>query len=116
MAWRRDYEARSPAAARAVAIAILQASSSGFVRGMATAVLTVWASHASRMKRARAWKTGPSELSSTQLSTPERGVYPEPACAAELQKATDSETQEDFPLHSSPSLQLSSQLSSWQGS
>lgn len=53
MEWRRDYEARSPVAARAVAVAILSASFDGFVRGVTTLVLTVWSSLASRMRRAR---------------------------------------------------------------
>merc|ERR1712216_850507 len=89
--WRRDHEKRSPAAARAVAIAILSASSCGFARGVTTLVLTVWASHTARMKRARAWNAGPSEISSTQLSTPERTSCPDPNA---VHKAIDSQTPE----------------------
>jgi len=105
MEWRRDYEARSPAAARAVAIAILSASFDGFVRGVTTLVLTVWASLVSRMRRARTWKDSPACAHLEQLenasdicfATPElchgMGAVESPRCVA-TPEATDYELQE----------------------
>lgn len=77
--WRHDHEVREPAAARAVAIAILSASFTGFVRGVTSLVLTTWASLTARMKRSRAWKIGLedhsakcgiSDMSSSGFATP----------------------------------------------
>lgn len=70
--WRRDYEARSPAAARAVALAILSASFSGYVRGVTMLVIRMWASLAARMRQARSWKANPTLTTSSTYATPDR--------------------------------------------
>jgi len=59
--WRRQYEASCPTTARSVAVAILEASSSGFARGITTLVMMAWAASVVYLQRARMWRADGTE-------------------------------------------------------